>query len=195
MRSGTQHHDMPTAFPDTQTFRPARRRKSPTRVPFGSVTPFNACRGWDRASPRRTNIRSHARWAISHIAVREVPRFSMGLEGLSVRRLPGCATPSPRRRGALGQGQTLPIVVWDEMFVCRGTGRPLASGCYSNDGGDAKHERRPEDRQRRDHLRREFLLDHARNLHAPADPVNVKLIHRASRFSRCDGVRPMMLGR
>ena len=38
------------AIPDTQTFRPTRRRKSPTRLPFGSVTPFNACRGWDRAS-------------------------------------------------------------------------------------------------------------------------------------------------
>ena len=46
-------------------------------------------------------------------------RFSIGLEGLGVRRLPGLATLSPRRRGALGQSETLPIVVWDEILVCR----------------------------------------------------------------------------
>ena len=55
----------------------------------------------------------------SHIAVREGDAVQRGLEGLGVRRLPGFATPSLRRRGALGQGETLPIAVWDEMFVCR----------------------------------------------------------------------------
>ena len=38
------------SLPDTQTFRPTRRRRSPTRVPFGSVTPFNPRRRWDKAS-------------------------------------------------------------------------------------------------------------------------------------------------
>ena len=47
-------------FPDTQTFRPTRRRVSPTRVPFGSVTPFSVCCGWDKA-PFTTHERSVSR--------------------------------------------------------------------------------------------------------------------------------------
>ena len=88
-----------SAFPNTQTFRSTRRRKSPTWVQFESVTPSSACRGWDEVPSRRTNIRSHARRAISHITVREGDAVRRGAGGAGRSTAAGIRDPSPRRRG------------------------------------------------------------------------------------------------
>ena len=55
--------------------------------------------------------------ALRHIAYAEMGGYLTGMRlgGGRMREMPVC----PAKQSPLGQCETSPVVVWDEMFVCR----------------------------------------------------------------------------
>ena len=72
---------------DTQTFRPTRRRKSPTRVPFGEHDAVQRVSPVGQSLPpdaRTFGLTHDGRFPTSPFG--RATRFSVGLEGLGIRR-------------------------------------------------------------------------------------------------------------